>query len=103
STGALKEFSCRAVLFNLSFHTSSKPGFRRLSVEIFASVRTQEDRCASEPPVIQSPTPRWADATLVPRTAQMAATANLDMTKTPFGSKTRGHLLIVVYCIVCAL
>src|SRR2546422_617351 len=87
------------MLFNLSFQRRSQPGFG-MSLEIFASVRTQEDLCASFAVVTQSPAPRWADATVVASRAQTAARTNLDITQTPFRFTNATG---TVYCIVCAL
>src|SRR5437879_13011501 len=72
SAGDVHELSCLGVLFSLSFHRSSQPGFG-MSLEIFASVRIQDDLCASLALVTQSPVPRWADATVVASRAQTAA------------------------------
>src|SRR5437773_1607488 len=72
SAGDVNELSCLGVLFSLSFHRSSQPGFG-MSLEIFASVRIQEDLCASLALVTQSPVPRWPDATVVASRAQTAA------------------------------
>src|SRR5260370_10300301 len=43
---------------NFTFLRNWKPGFSRLSFEIFASVRIQKERCASPPLVTQSAAPR---------------------------------------------
>ncbi|MCX6619530.1 MAG: hypothetical protein NTY38_00320 [Acidobacteria bacterium] len=51
-------FSWRGWLSNFIFHTSSKPGLATLAGEIFASLRTQDDRCASFAAVTHSPEAR---------------------------------------------
>src|SRR5205823_11601021 len=63
----VNEFSPRASP-SFTFHRKLKPGFCMLSREIFGSERTQPERCASLPAVIQSPPPpRCAHATPMDR------------------------------------
>jgi hypothetical protein len=77
-TAPVNEFSCTAWLLSFTFHRNWKPGFCKLSLEIFASIFTQEERCASAPPVVQPPPrPNWACATPIQTNTQPNEMVNL--------------------------
>src|SRR5262245_49328450 len=56
--GGVSESSCLGSFLSFIFHRSWKPRLCMVSTEIFASVLTQDERCASPLPVIQSAPPR---------------------------------------------
>src|SRR3954454_8735365 len=68
TSAGVNAFPCLGELSTFTFQMDAKPGFSSALLEIFASFRTQFERCASPPTVFQSPAPRpnWACATPAP-------------------------------------
>src|SRR5690242_3187020 len=84
------EFIWRGVLSSFTFQISANPGLARAAAEIFWSLGTQKDRCASPPTVFHSPAPRpnWARA--VPAVTSAVAVSARIAVKYRMGSSYLG-------------
>src|SRR4051795_9181637 len=70
--GGVRLLSLRGSLLRFIFQNRANPGLDMLSLEIFGSLGTEEERWASPPLVLHSaaPRPNWACATPRHRNAQ---------------------------------
>src|ERR1017187_7361590 len=89
--GGNSALSCLASLFSFIFQNNPKPGFDKLSFEIFGSVATADERWASPPAVLHSAAPRpncaWAAPTEIKAPAKDAVSL-LRITPIPFHLET---------------